>query len=109
MTAYYHETETDTIVSVDTIRQEFEQFKAEGVECWDLEQPFEHYLECCMYYNNGSLIPVEYELKRVKNRVNRICAMCRRERIDPVEYFDDELVNLLADMYRFKFPEKFAE
>ena len=109
MTTYYHEIETDTIVSVDTIRQEYDRFIAEGVEYWDLSQPFEHYLECCMYYNNGSLIPVEYELKRVKNRVNRIYATCRHSKAEPIEYYDDELVNLLADMDRFKFPEKFAE
>lgn len=109
MTAYYHEIETDTIVSVDTIREEFERFKAEGVEYWDMDQPFEHYLECCMYYNNGSLVPVDYELKRVKNRINRIYAMCRNSKTESLEYYDDELVNLLADMHRYKFPEKYAE
>lgn len=109
MTAYYHEVETDTIVSVDTIREEYERFKAEGVEYWDMSQPFEHYLEGCMYYNNGSLIPVDYELKRVKNRINRIYAMCRNSKTESLEYYDDELVNLLADMHRYKFPEKYAE
>ena len=66
---YYHCCETDRILSEDDLRSIWEQGKAEG---WIVpgetgSDSFPDYLECCMYYNNGSLTPLRTYIEEVRN------------------------------------------
>lgn len=69
MSKYYHCCETDRVLSEDDLRSEWEQGKTEG---WIVPgetgyDSFPDYLECCMYYNNGTLTPVRMYIEEVRD------------------------------------------
>lgn len=81
---YYHCSETDRIVSEERLRSEWEQGKAEG---WIVPDEtgydsFTDYLECCMYYNNGTLTPVRTYIEELRNRLRYELDSYERESIE---------------------------
>ena len=54
-TRYFYSNEQDRILSLDEIREEFEEFQQEG---YYTDEPFQYYLQNCMYWNNGDLTPI---------------------------------------------------
>ena len=60
MAKYYHGNERDEILSEEQIRAQYEEWKADGTITPDESgyEDFDHYLELCMWYNNGDLTPL---------------------------------------------------
>lgn len=66
MSKYFHSNEMDTVVSIDRIRSEFDEFQAEGSY---LDESFDEYLTGCMYWNNGDLTPLPTYINRLKDKL----------------------------------------
>lgn len=81
---YYHCCETDRVLSEDDLRSEWEQGKTEG---WIVpgetgSDSFPDYLECCMYYNNGSLTPLRTYIEELRNMLRYELDSDERESIE---------------------------
>ena len=89
MERYYHNNETDTIESIDTIRTDYYDLFGDDYETFD------DYIEACMTYNNGALTPVSVKLKQVKRELNRKLMLAQKYGYDE---YADELADLLEQM-----------
>lgn len=93
MSKYFHSNEMDEVVSLDRIRSEFEQFQSEGEY---LDEPFDYYLEGCMYWNNGDLTPLTEYSDHLKRRLHQVLTFIRDE--CEREYYEDEIDTLTAQI-----------
>lgn len=91
MTKYYWNNETDDIENVDTIRSDYYEVFGQDYDTFD------DYLNACMSWNNGALVPVPVRLKDVKRRLNEKLMLARKY---GYEEYADELADLLAEMDR---------
>lgn len=91
MSKYYYNNETDTIESIDVIREDY--YTLFGNEY----DSFDDYLSACMTYNNGVLQDITSRRNRVKERLNQKLVLAQKYGMD--EYID-EVTELLAEMDR---------
>lgn len=75
----FYDVDADEIITIDTVRNEYERAKAEE----GYTDTFGHYLECCMTRNNGSLQTLE-------QYYNSLTADARRMRFTDPEDNDGE-------------------
>lgn len=55
---WYYDTNAGEAVSLDQLRADYEQFKAESPEDYARYPDFDYYMNACMVRNNGSLAPI---------------------------------------------------
>ena len=89
MERYYHNNETDTIESLDTIRTDYYDLFGDDYETLD------DYINACLTINNGALTPVSVKLKQVKRELNRKLMLAQKY---GYEEYADELADLLEQM-----------
>ena len=60
-------------------------------------ETFEHYLDCCQWYNNGSLKPIDEKLSTIRRRLAEV-----EHSADEygMEYYTDEIENLTGEIDR---------
>lgn len=88
MSKYYYNTEFQKIEDIDTIRSDYFDLFAEEYETFD------HYLECCMTYNNGVLIDIRDRDWRIKKELNRKLELAQKY---GMEEYIEELAELLEE------------
>lgn len=86
---YYHCNETDEVISLDRVREEFDQFQSEG---YYPDDSFDTYLEGCMYWNNGELTPLTEYSDNLKRRLRKLLTFIRDD--CEREYYEDEINDL---------------
>lgn len=64
----YYDENSDSVVTIEQIKKEFQQFQAEGLYTG---YKFSEYLQNCMDYNNGSLTELETKIERLERKLNR--------------------------------------
>lgn len=75
MAKFYHDNETDEIVSLDKLRYDWERFMQDGTFSADEREvysDFVYYFEACMYYNNGSLTPLRQYIHKLRSELSAI-------------------------------------
>ena len=60
---YYFENETQSVVSEDRIKAEYEEFGQDY-------DTFSDYLSACMYWNNGTLTPIHEKINAIYRQIN---------------------------------------
>ena len=90
---YYHSIETGEVVSLARVREEFDRFQLDGEY---IGESFDYYLEGCMYWNNGDLIPLAEYSNRLKSRLRKVLSFIRNE--SDREYYEDEIESLTAEI-----------
>ena len=69
MAKYYHDCETDEIISLEDLHNAWEEFREDGTfspEEIEIYADFNYYAEACMYYNNGTLTPLRKYIENVR-------------------------------------------
>lgn len=73
---YYHSNEWDEVLSIDRVREIFEELKSEG---YLTDESFEYYLEGCMEWNNGDLTPLPQYIGELKYRLRKVLSWMRSD------------------------------
>ena len=97
---YYHCNETDEVISLARVREEFDQFQLEG---YYLDDSFDTYLEGCMYWNNGELTPLTEYSDNLKRRLRKLLIFIRDD--CEREYYEDEINDLteqIAELGKYR-------
>lgn len=71
----YWNNETDEIETIDKIRSAYDLFAPE-YGCFD------YFLAGCMYWNNGSLVPLNEKIARLQKRLDRYGNSLEQDEID---------------------------
>ena len=86
----YWDNETDSIVTEKELHENYERFSMKDYDSFD------DYIMACMWFNNGSLTPLESHIEKVKRDLNRF-----------IDFYDaEETEAIQADITRF---EKYLE
>lgn len=81
---YYFENESQSVISEAEIKANFEEFK-------DEYETYSDYYSACMWWNNGSLTPIEEKIDSVKREI------AKKEAFDSesdIEFFAEDISEL---------------
>lgn len=60
----YYNSNDGTVITIDDVKKYYDEFGKDY-------ETFEYYLDCCQYYNNGSLTRLEIYIQRLENLLNK--------------------------------------
>ena len=66
---YYYDTESNEVVSIETIKKGFEEFKRQQPEEYNC---FDEYLSCCMLNQNGTLETLQAYIAEIEDEITKI-------------------------------------